>query len=52
MRGRVRIKHSEFLRVDSVVLKPLDNLQSFCVNNVESFEGNGVQIFNSLLEEP
>lgn len=41
---RVEGKSSEFLNVDGMVLKPLDNFQSFSVNDLECLEGSGVQI--------
>lgn len=35
---------SEFLNIDGMVLKPLDNFQSFSVNDLECLEGSSVQI--------
>lgn len=37
-------KFSEFLNIDGMVLKPLDNFQSFSVNDLECLEGSSVQI--------
>lgn len=35
---------SELLKVGSMALKPLNNFQSSCVNEVEFFEDSGMQI--------
>lgn len=41
---RVRVTFSEFLKVDSIVLKALNNFQSFSANDLECLEGSCVQV--------
>lgn len=41
---RVEVKPSEFLKLDSMIRKPLNKFQSLCICDLECLEASGVQI--------